>query len=32
MKTSIPNDRADEFDDLLADTDDQMDALEERYG
>jgi len=31
MKTRIPNDRVDEFNDLLADIDDQMDRLEERY-
>jgi len=31
MKTRIPNDRVDEFDDLLADIDDQMDSLEDRY-
>jgi V/A-type H+-transporting ATPase subunit A len=31
MKTRIPNDKLDEFDDLLADIDDQMDRLEERY-
>lgn len=31
MKTGIPNDNVDEFDDLLADINDQMDALEERY-
>ncbi|MFC1714797.1 V-type ATP synthase subunit A [Candidatus Poribacteria bacterium] len=31
MKTRISNDNIDEFDDLLADVDDQMDELEERY-
>ena len=31
MKTRIPNDRVNEFDDLLADMDSQMDTLEERY-
>jgi V/A-type H+-transporting ATPase subunit A len=31
MKTRIPNDRVDEFDHLLADIDDQMDSLEEKY-
>ncbi len=31
MKTRIPNDRVDEFDHLLADVDDQMDSLEEKY-
>ena len=31
MKTRIPNDQVDEFDDLSADIDDQMDGLEERY-
>ena len=31
MKTRIPNDRVDEFDDLLADVDHQMDSLEEKY-
>ena len=31
MKTRIPNDRGDEFDDLLADVDHQMDSLEEKY-
>jgi V/A-type H+-transporting ATPase subunit A len=31
MKTRIPNDRVDEFDHLLADVDDQMDSLEDRY-
>jgi V/A-type H+-transporting ATPase subunit A len=31
MKTRIPNDRVDEFDDLLANINDQMDGLEERY-
>jgi V/A-type H+-transporting ATPase subunit A len=31
MKTRIPNDRVDEFDHLLADIDDQMDILEEKY-
>ncbi len=31
MKTRIPNDRVDEFDDLLATINEQMDALEERY-
>jgi V/A-type H+-transporting ATPase subunit A len=32
MKTRIFSDKVDEFDDLLADIDDQMDGLEERYG
>ncbi len=31
MKTRIPNDKTDEFDDLLANIDDQMDSLEEKY-
>ncbi len=31
MKSRIPNDRVDEFDDLLATINEQMDALEERY-
>ena len=31
MKTRIPNDGIDDFDDLLADMNDQMDRLEERY-
>jgi len=31
MKSRIPNERVDEFDDLLATIDEQMDALEERY-
>ena len=31
MKTSIHSDRVDEFDDLLADINDQMDSLEEKY-
>ena len=31
MKTRIPNDGIDEFNDLLADINDQMDSLEERY-
>jgi len=31
MKTRIPNDNIDEFDDLLEDINYQMDALEERY-
>lgn len=31
MKSRIPNDRIDEFDDLLATINEQMDALEERY-
>jgi V/A-type H+-transporting ATPase subunit A len=31
MKTRIPNDKTDEFDDLLGDIDDQMDSLEEKY-
>ena len=31
MKTRIPNDKTDEFDDLLANIDKQMDSLEEKY-
>jgi len=31
MKTRIPNDKTDEFDNLLADIDKQMDSLEEKY-
>ena len=31
MKTRISNDNVDEFDDLLADINDQMDMLEEKY-
>lgn len=31
MKSRIPNDKVDEFDDLLATINEQMDALEERY-
>ena len=31
LKTRISNDNVDEFDDLLADINDQMDMLEEKY-